>query len=122
MSEVNAAYERKDLNALLRIQLQAEMVDASKAAQLSEAKLKAMCDLLTEQLRALEIDNLHLSQALHFRVCYLPSPRFDEAAYLAVLHAERSGLQDDLAYMQKELEQVQEDKMPKPGLQQQTRD
>jgi len=121
MSEVNAAYERKDLNALLRIQLQAEMVDASKAAQLSEAKLKAMCDLLTEQLRALEIDNLHLSQALHFEFGYLPSPRFDEAAYLAVLHAERSGLQDDLAYMQKELEQVQEDKMLKAWLKQQAR-
>lgn len=121
MSEVNAAYERKDLNALLRIQLQAEMVDASKAAQLSEAKLKAMCDLLTEQLRALEIDNLHLSQALHFEFGYLPSPRFDEAAFLAVLHAERSGLQDDLAHMQKELEQVQEDKTLKAWLKQQAR-
>lgn len=121
MSEVNAAYERKDLSALLRIQLQAEMVDASKAAQLSEAKLKAMCDLLTEQLRALETDNLHLCQALHFEFGYRPSPRFNEAAFLAVLHAERSGLQDDLAHMQKELEQVQDAKMLKAWLKQQAR-
>ena len=121
MSEVNAAYERKDLNALLRIQLQAEMVDSSKAARLSDAKLKAMCNLLAEQLRALEIDTLHLCQALHFEFGYRPSPRFDEAAFLAVLHAERSGLQDDLVHMQKELEQVQDDKMLKAWLKEQTR-
>lgn len=121
MSEVNAAYERKDLNALLRIQLQAEMADASKAAQLSEARLKAMCDLLAEQLRALEADNLHLCRALHFEFGYLPSPRFDEAAFLAVLQAERSSLQDDLAHMQKELEQVQDDKMLKTWLKDQAR-
>lgn len=121
MSEVNTAYERKDLNALLRIQLQAEMVDSSKAAQLSDAKLKAMCNLLAEQLRALEIDTLHLCHALHFEFGYRPSPRFDEAAFLAVLHAERSALQDDLVHMQKELEQVQDDKLLKAWLKEQTR-
>lgn len=121
MSEVNAAYERKDLNALLRIQLQAELVDAGKAAQLSEAKLKAMCDLLTEQLRALETDTQQLRQAMQFHYGYRPTAGFDEAAFLAVLQQKRSAVQHELAQLEHDLQQVQDDTLLKAWLKTQTR-
>lgn len=121
MSEVNAAYERKDLSALLRIQLQAEMVDASKAAALSDAKLKAMCDLLTEQVRALEQDVAQLRHAMQYEFGYPAYVRFSEKEFLLALHEEREGLQDDLAQMQADLQRVQDDKELKAWLKEQVR-
>ncbi|MDE2418145.1 MAG: hypothetical protein KGN32_10090 [Burkholderiales bacterium] len=121
MSEVNAAYERKDLNALLRIQLQAEMVDASKAALLSDAKLKAMCDLLAEQVKALEMDNRHTRLGMEHEFGYPSYARFDEAQLLAVMQEECAFLQNDVAHMQADLQRVQDDKELKAWLKEQTR-
>lgn len=121
MSEVNAAYEHKDLSTLLRIQLQAQEVDASKAGALSDAKLKAMCDLLTEQLKALEIDNIQLRTGMEFEFGYPSFVRFKEADLLATLFEERDHLQDDLAQMRADLELVQDDKGLKNWLKAQTR-
>lgn len=121
MSEVNAAYERKDLSTLLRIQLQAQEVDASKAGALSDAKLKAMCDLLTEQLKALEIDNIQLRTGMEFEFGYPSFVRFKEADLLATLFEEREHLQGDLAQMRADLELVQDDKELKTWLKAQTR-
>ncbi len=121
MSEVNAAYERKDLSALLRIQLQAEMVDASKAAALSDAKLKAMCDLLSEQVRALEDDVAQLRHGMQFEFGYPAYVRFSDQAFLVALQQERDGLQADLAQMQTDLQRVQDDKELKAWLKEQVR-
>mgnify|MGYP000986715925 CR=1 FL=1 len=121
MSEVNAAYERRDLNALLRIQLQADMVDASKAALLSDAKLKAMCDLLAEQVKALEMDNRHTRLGMEHEFGYPSYARFDEAQLLAVMQEECACLQNDVAHMQADLQRVQDDKELKAWLKEQTR-
>jgi hypothetical protein len=121
MSEVNAAYERKDLSTLLRIQLQAEMVDASKAAAISETRLKAMCDLLAEQVKALELDNLHLRRGMEFDFGYPTYGRFSEAELLAAMLAERDYVQGDMAHMRADLESVQDDKALKAWLREQTR-
>ncbi len=121
MSEVNAAYERKDLSTLLRIQLQAEMVDASKAAAVSETRLKAMCDLLAEQVKALEMDNLHLRRGMEFDLGYSAYGRFSEAELLAALLAQRDYVQEDMAQMRADLESVQDDKELKAWLKEQTR-
>lgn len=121
MSEVNAAYERKDLSALLRIQLQSELVDAGKAAVLSDARLKAMCDLLTEQVRALELDNLQMRQGMEYEFGYPAYLRFSEQEFLAALREEREALQDDIAHMQADLQRVQDDKELKAWLKEQVR-
>lgn len=121
MSEVNAAYERKDLSALLRIQLQAEMVDASKAAALSDAKLKAMCDLLTEQVRALEEDIAQVRHSMQYEFGYPAYLRFSEQEFLAALHHERENFQDDLVQMQTDLQRVQDEKELKTWLKEQLR-
>jgi hypothetical protein len=121
MSEVNAAYERKDLSALLRIQLQAEMVDASKAAVLSDARLKAMCDLLTEQVRVLEQDIVQVRHSMQYEFGYPAHQGFSEKEFLATLHQEREDLQDDLAQMQADLQRVQDEKELKTWLKEQVR-
>ena len=97
MSEVNAAYERNDLSVLLRIQLQEEMVDASKAASLSEDRLKAMCNLLAEQ-------------------------GFDEAALLALMRGVRESMEEDIARMHADFQRVQDDKGLKAWLKEQVRE
>ena len=122
MSEVNAAYERNDLSTLLRIQLQEEMVDATKAASLSQDRLKAMCDLLAEQVRALEQDNAQLRMAMEHQLGYPSWQRYDEATLLALMQEERAGLEEDIAHMRADLQRVQDDKELKAWLKEQLRE
>lgn len=121
MSEVNAAYERKDLSALLRLQLQTELVDASKAAALSDAKLKAMCDLLTEQHRALEQDILQARHHMQAEFGYRAFMPYKENELLACMRQECEELQNDLQCMQADLERVHDDKELKVWLKEQVR-
>ncbi|MDP2771130.1 MAG: J domain-containing protein [Giesbergeria sp.] len=122
MSEVNAAYERNDLSVLLRIQLQEEMVDASKAASLSEDRLKAMCNLLAEQVRALEQDNAQLRMTMEFELSYPHYQRFDEAALLALMRGVRESMEEDIARMHADFQRVQDDKGLKAWLKEQVRE
>lgn len=120
MSEVNAAYERQDLSSLLRIQLQSEMVDASKATALSDAKLKAMCDLLTEQVRALEADQWQLRGQMEVELGYPHYVKYSEAALLSLLEDERQEQEDEISTMRADLERVRgDDKAFKAWLKQQ---
>jgi hypothetical protein len=121
MSKVNAAYERKDLSTLLRMQLEAAQVDASKAGTLSEARLKAMCDLLAEQVKSLEMDTMRLRQAMAFEFGYPSYVGFKEADFLATLSEECENKQDDIAQMRADLARVQDDKALKAWLKEQAR-
>jgi hypothetical protein len=54
MKEANAAYERRDLLALLHLQMQAELVDAAHIAGLAKEKLAALTALLKERVTVLQ--------------------------------------------------------------------
>lgn len=56
MSEVNAAYDRKNLSELLKLQLQIAQIDSAALSRIADDKLNAMCLLLKEQVEALEED------------------------------------------------------------------
>lgn len=56
MSEVNAAYDRKNLSELLKLQLQLAQIDSASLSRMADDKLNAMCLLLDEQVEALEED------------------------------------------------------------------
>ncbi len=56
MSEVNAAYDRKNLSELLKLQLHIAQIDSIALSRMADDKLNAMCLLLTEQVEALEED------------------------------------------------------------------
>lgn len=121
MSEANAAYERKDLSTLLRLQLQTKLVDASKAAALSDARLKAMCELLTEQHRALEQDIMQVRHHMEAEFGYRAYAPYQESALLDCMRQASDALQEDLQYMQADLERVQDDKELKAWLKEQVR-
>lgn len=54
MSEANAAYEKRDLVALLQIQARAELADPAAGQQLSDDRLASLTLLLKAQVAALE--------------------------------------------------------------------
>ena len=56
MSDVNAAYDRKNLSELLQLQLQLAQIDSAALSRMADDKLNAMCLLLKEQVEALEED------------------------------------------------------------------
>jgi len=56
MSEVNAAYDRKNLSELLKLQMQIAQIDSAALSRIADDKLNAMCLLLKEQIDALEED------------------------------------------------------------------
>ena len=56
MSQVNAAYDKQDLLALLKLQLHAQQIDASAIHSVAEDKLKAWVALLRAQAKELTSD------------------------------------------------------------------
>jgi hypothetical protein len=64
MSEANAAYERRDLVALLQIQVRAELADPAAVQQLSDDRLASLTLLLKAQVAALERERAARQSAL----------------------------------------------------------
>lgn len=64
MSEANAAYDRRDLVALMEIQQRAALADAGPEAALSDERLAALTLLLKRQVAALERERAAGQQAL----------------------------------------------------------
>jgi hypothetical protein len=56
MKRVTAAYEEKDLYALLQIQLEIEQLDNTALSNLSDDKMSAYMDVLKRQIRELEAE------------------------------------------------------------------
>ena len=62
MSQANAAYERKDLVALLQLQLQAELVDPDHLERVSQERLQQLTLLLKQQAAELDKQRQHEQQ------------------------------------------------------------
>ena len=109
MGQVNAAYERRDLMALLMLQLRCEQIDASAISRLTTEKMAALTLLLKEQAAVLEKD-------VHVAVSKVQQ-EFDLSPFTPVtavgltleLDAQASGLVQTLAEMQDDLRSVQTD-------------
>jgi hypothetical protein len=66
MSEANAAYERRDLMALLALQLRIVQVDHDAVKRMTAQKMNAFTALLKEQVAALERDQALLDAQIRF--------------------------------------------------------
>lgn len=121
MKSVNAAYERKDLTELLRMQLTIEQVDASKLAALSDEKLQAMCVLLTEQHKALQQDIQSQRMEMAHDFGYDPDLQFREEYLQEAIAHQQQTLRDQAEFMREDLASVQDDKAFKAWLKEQTR-
>ncbi len=64
MGKANAAYERRDLLALLQLQLRIEQVDSVTIGRMAHSRLVALSRLLSEQAKALKQDLLTLQLQL----------------------------------------------------------
>jgi hypothetical protein len=109
MSQANAAYDRRDLMALLQLQLQIEQADPESIARMADDKVKALSQLLQQQLSALQQDLLDLQMQL----CHefdLPS-RVDIVPASLKLHLAKAQreLEQQLRQMEHDLARVQDD-------------
>lgn len=109
MGDANAAYQRRDLLALLKLQLQIEQIDASGIANMAKDRLAALARLLKEQAEALEYDLEILEQRLKGQFELMPYMRLSEAAILRAIEEDRQDLSDDIARMEYDMLEVQSD-------------
>ncbi len=109
MSEANAAYERRDLMALLQIQQKALGVDALAESQSSDDKLAALTQLLKQQVADLERERAKRSDQLAAEFELAPGFKLSTPVLQARLQAKVSELEQELASMHRDLAQVQDD-------------
>lgn len=121
MSEVNAAYERRDLTALLRMQLQIAQVDISQLAALADDKLKAMNRLLEEQKEALRQDRLRLACELEADFGLPSHLPWSEKALLRAMREQIEELKSLGEWMRTDLRVVQDEAGFKGWLKEQAR-
>ena len=110
MSEANAAYDRRDLVALLQIQLRTELTDTVSITKMAEEKIASLTLLLKQQAQELE-NELH--QCRHDAQHEFGLKSY-EALSITNLHRslriEEISFQKDLATMQQDLQQIEDDK------------
>ncbi len=121
MKLVNAAYERKDLTELLRMQLTVAQVDASKLSAMSDEKLQVMCVLLTAQHEALQQEIVSQRVSLAHDFGYSPNRLFREQDLQDTIADQKQTLRDEVEFMHEDLAVVQDDKGFKVWLKEQTR-
>ena len=109
MKEANAAYERRDLLALLQLQLRADLADGDKVATLAKEKLAALTALLKDRVAVLkrELEAVELRAMGEFGLP--PYAIFSESNLKQSLVMQQQDLQADIAMMQQDLQRVQDD-------------
>lgn len=68
MQRVNVAYEKKDLLALLELQVEVAHIDQGGLDRLSDERIKQYNKVLTDQLRELECETADLEERLMFEL------------------------------------------------------
>ena len=109
MSQANAAYKRRDLTALLKLQLQVELADPRAIAGMADEKVAALSRLLKDQVATLqhELEALEMQTRQEFGMAVYGS--ITAATLARNLLRQRQGLQQDIEMMQRDLALVQDD-------------
>lgn len=109
MTQANTAYERRDLNALLRLQMQVAQIDEQSIAKLTDEKLAAMSTVLKEQVAALEQGLAEAEMRASHEFGFIVYSRQSEASLLSRMNSERRVLEELLDVAQTDLILVQND-------------
>ena len=109
MSQANAAYKRRDLTALLKLQLQVELADPRAIAGMADEKVAALSRLLKDQVATLEqeLEVVQMQARQEFGMAMYGS--INAATLARNLLRQRQGLQQDIEMMQRDLALVQDD-------------
>ncbi len=121
MSEANAAYDRRDLIALLQIQLRTELTDTASIAKMAEEKIASLTLLLKQQTQ--ELDN-ELRNRLHVIREEFGLKSYETISVASLrrnLLIAEAALQQDLNAMQQDLQHLENDKALKSWLKAQER-
>lgn len=121
MSEANAAYDRKDLVALMNIQLQAEMVDRDHASRLSAERLAALTLLLKQQAAELERERQMAQQRWMHQLNVPFGLSLQPAMLRSWLNHTLSEYNERLTHWREDLAQVQEETGFRAWLNEQTK-
>ena len=122
MKEANTAYEKRDLLALLQLQLRAELTDASQMANMAKEKMAALTTLLKDRVKVLTDELYALERQM---IIELDLPMFSTLSPGALrrhLKDAEQDLREDIASMQQDLLAVQDDAFFKRWLRQQQQD
>jgi hypothetical protein len=108
MGEANAAYERRDLLALLQLQLRIEQVDSVSIGRMAHSRLVALSRLLSEQSKALSQDLLRLQLQLFDAFSLHHGTRVSETRIVGSIEEERQALQAAIDQMEADTTLVQD--------------
>ncbi len=109
MGQANAAYERRDLMALLTLQLRCEQIDATAISRLTTEKMAALTLLLKEQAAAVEEDLFTAENRVQEEFALSPYTPFTKAGLLRDLDNQVLDLEEGIALMQEDLAAIQTD-------------
>lgn len=118
MSEANAAYDRRDLVALLQIQLRTELTDTASIAKMAEEKIASLARLLKQRVQELENELRHCRDATRNEFGLDPYETVSIHSLKRNLSREEALLKQSLHAMQQDLQQIQDDKFFKHWLKQ----
>jgi hypothetical protein len=109
MSEANAANARRDLVALLHIQLRLAQTDPQSLPQMAEDKLAPMSVLLKAQIGDLETELRTREDQARHEFGMSPFDTFSAVSLRRHLAHEALGLEQELSIMEQDLRDVQDD-------------
>ena len=109
MTQVNTAYERRDLNTLLRLQMRVAQIDEQSIAKLTDERLAAMSTLLKEQVSALEQALAEAEMRASHDFGFTVSARQSEKDLLRRISHERGSLEELMHAAQADLIRVRSD-------------
>lgn len=109
MSQANAAYERKDLTALLHLQRQTFQFDVSRSVAADDLTLKAMTLLLQEQAQSMTLELSALVERLTHELGIAVDAKTSEHEMTQALQALQNKHQDLLYRTSSDFQRVQQD-------------
>jgi hypothetical protein len=109
MSEANAAYERRDLSALLRLQLQAAQVDPQALARMTDEKLTGLNGLLQEQVNTLERELREGEDRIGYTLGFPVSATSFETVWITSMQRRQQDMSDSVAQMEIDVVRIEDD-------------
>ncbi len=109
MKEANTAYEKRDLLALLQLQLRAELLDTSQMASMAKEKLAALTTLLKNRVAVLNQELFAIERQM---IGEFNLPMFSTVSAVSLrrhLIESELNLHEEISVMQQDLAMVQDD-------------
>ena len=109
MSQANAAYEKRDLMTLLKLQFMVEQLNSESVVGMATEKMAALMHLLKEQVQTLEIELGQTQGRLAQEFGLSPFASFDELSLARSLNHQRIDLQAEVSQMEYDVGRVTSD-------------